>query len=319
LDTEHVERVLDELKRRDVGQITFTGGEPLLRHDVFEILEYARKLDFPSLGMVTNGCLISLKNAERIAGLLDFVQVSLHSADPDSHDLLVKTPGAFRRTVRAIEMLVDKGESVMINVTVTKLNLDDIVGLSELAKSLGVRGFSLTRFVPTGTGLKNISQLELSGEHIRKFVSNLLVIKERLGKGIYASIHTPIPFCSSRNTEVTKLLGQVYDSYEVSRCTAGLTWCAISPRGQVRPCTAMSMVAGSLLQDNLESIWCNSPILKQLRKMQAIPGTCKKCRFFHRCMGGCRAAALACGGKLDSHDPWSRNYKEVSKNVGEEQ
>ena len=310
LRTDRLMKILDKLKQLDVGTITFTGGEPLIRRDLLKIIEYAYMLDFPSLVLVTNGCLITSENAKQLSQTLGFIQVSLHSANPDMHDFLVGRSGAFKETVRAIELLVAEGGKVVINVTATRLNFDGMIDLGELGTKLGVRGFSLTRFIPTGTGFKNMSELELLREgDISKFISNLLLTKEKLGKNFGASIPTPIPLCAVKNKEELEKLKRVYDLYKVSRCTAGLTWCVISPIGEIRPCTAMDTVVGNLSNDDLENIWCNSPVFLKLRRMEYLPKECRVCDHFNLCLGGCRAAALAYTGKLEGHDPWSKHFR----------
>jgi len=310
LRTDRLMKILDKLKQLDVGTITFTGGEPLIRRDLLENIEYAYKLDFPSLILVTNGCLITPQNAEQLSQTLDFVQVSLHSANPDMHDFLVGRPGAFKETVKAIELLGAEGGRVVINVTATRLNFDGMINLGELGTKLGVSGFSLTRFIPSGTGFRNMPELELLGEEdISRFISVLLQTKERLGKNFFASIPTPIPFCAVRNKEEEKKLKRVYDLYKVSRCTAGLTWCVISPMGEIRPCTAIETVVGNLFNDCLENIWCNSPVFLKLRRREYLPQECRVCDHLNLCLGGCRAAALAYTGKLEGHDPWSKHFR----------
>lgn len=309
LRTDELMKILDKLKQLNVGTITFTGGEPLIRRDLLKIIEYACGLDFPSLVLVTNGCQVTPQNARQLSQILSFIQVSLHSANPDVHDSLVGRPGAFKETVEAIELLVAEGGKVVINVTATKVNFDGITDLGELSIKLGVRGFSLTRFIPAGTGFRNMSELELLGEEdISKFVSNLILTKEKFGKKIGATIPTPIPLCALRNEEEVEKLKRVYDLYHVSRCTAGLTWCVISPIGEVRPCTAMDTVVGNLFNDDLENIWCNSPVFLKLRRMEYLPKECRVCDHFNLCLGGCRAAALSYTGKLEGHDPWSKHF-----------
>lgn len=310
LRTDSLVKILDELKQSDVGTITFTGGEPFIRRDLLEIIEYAYSLDFPSLALVTNGRLITAEKAKQLSQILSFIQVSLHSANPGIHDFLVGRPGAFKETVKAIELLVNQGSKVVINVTATRLNLDGIMDLGELGTKLGVTAFSLTRFIPSGAGFGNRAELELLGQaEIEKFISALLSTKEKLGKDFTASIPTPIPFCAVNNEREAKRLKRVYDFYRVSRCTAGLTWCVVSPLGEVRPCTAMQTITGNLLSDDLESIWCNSPVFLKLRRMKCFPKECTLCEDFNSCLGGCRAAALAYTGKLEGHDPWSRHFR----------
>jgi sulfatase maturation enzyme AslB (radical SAM superfamily) len=139
LTTEETKKLIDELARCGVVAIAFSGGEPLMRKDFFEIAAYAKKNDF-YVSVATNGTLITPTMAKKLKECVDYVEISLDGMKK-THEKFRGIPGAFDRTIRGVKNCVKEGLDVCIAPTITKYNLNEIPELLELAKKLRVKRF----------------------------------------------------------------------------------------------------------------------------------------------------------------------------------
>ncbi len=138
LSTEDIKKIIDDLYNYGVIDLTFTGGEPLMRNDAFEIFNYAKKKGF-ALTLYTNGSLINENNINMIKELFGSVEVSLHSHDSNTHDIIVKNGGAWKKTVAAVEMLKRNNIKVCIKCVLTKYEISNILKFKDyVEKELNV-------------------------------------------------------------------------------------------------------------------------------------------------------------------------------------
>jgi radical SAM protein with 4Fe4S-binding SPASM domain len=284
--------------------IHFTGGEPLLRRDIFTILDHARSLGF-SLSLLSNGTLITEETARRIgqAGVSD-VQVSLEGLE-DVHDS-IRGRGSFRAAVRGIKNLVAQGIDTNINITVSRVNADQIEGLADLAVGLGAGAVTFSRLVPCGRGGA------LAGEMLTP--SELAGLYDRArgigaSYGITVSSLDPLFTLAGIKEEVPQL------DFPVGGCSAGLYGLTIASDGCVMPCRRMDVVIGNIREQSLRELWAESPVLWALRTRREYHGGCESCYYWAVCRG-CRAIALASarlGGREDflGADPQCPYRREV--------
>jgi len=314
LSTEKRLEIIDQLDEANVASIAFSGGEPLMRRDFFEVAEYAAKKGI-YVSVATNGTLITEHVVKRLkAAGVSYAEVSLDGASAETHDAFRGVPGSFDRTIEGIKNLVKEGIYTCIASTATKGNLAEIPSIVKLAKALHVNRFIIFNFIPTGRG-QEIVNADLSPIERERLLEYL---HSELMKGDLETLSTAPQYsrvCLQRSLTdqdgrlspthfaSVDLHGQTKHLAEfIGGCGAGRMYCAIQPNGLVTPCVFMPIVIGDLKKDDLLSIWKTSSVLGDLCDRERLKGRCGHCQYKHVC-GGCRARAYAYYGDYLAPDP----------------
>lgn len=284
--------ILDRLREADVKVLFLTGGEPFLRKDIFQLIEYSVQNKM-KINAVTNGTLLTEKKARRLKELGVSVQVSLHGTE-QTHNYLVGVPGAYKKAMQGLAYLRECKVPLSINITLTRYNFSEIPHVGVIARSLNAR-LSMTRLVLTGTDINK--SLQFTKETIFELIDFLAEHPDLKG----SSILSPFPLCCLGEEGIPKML-KIYDMYDVVGCQGGITWCAVSPEGKVRICGAMEEEAGDLKIDDLRTIWKSKSIWK-CRTFAHVHQVCLECEYLSVCNGGCRADAYALSGSMSAPDP----------------
>ncbi len=258
----------------------FTGGEPFLRKDLFDILSVSLDEGFETF-LMTNGTLIDRSAAEKIKKTgLSAVQISLEGL-PETHDA-IRGGGSFKKAAAGIRALADAGVEVTANVTLTKMNVGDIGAITEQAAGLGAARIGFARLVPEGSGA-GLAQMMLSPVELKEAFA---LIDEISASGIKAMTRDPLGCLINSDGEAA------CGGTAVGGCAAGLSGLTIMPDGTVMPCRRMNMGIGNITETPLREIWAESPVLNNLRDKQLYHGRCGECDKWDVCRG-CRAVALA--------------------------
>ncbi|MGQ9532397.1 MAG: radical SAM protein [Desulfotomaculales bacterium] len=286
--------LLDELSRLGTVEVEFSGGEPLLRPELPDLLGYARSLDF-SVVLVTNGTLIGRETARQLAGIgLKHVQVSLDGLK-ESHEYL-RGRGTYERTLRAIEALVLEGVTVAVRTTVTRRNVGELEALADLAVRLGAGKLGLVRFFPAGRGMAYKDELMLRAADIISFHETVRRLRERYGDATEISAD---PCGLWEEGVFTRHLqeGSIL-------CPCGRTWALVRPDGVVSPCEILVFYAGSVRTQSFAEIWKEAPVMKTFRAFDPdlLKGACGTCGYRKVCAGYCRALAVLHSGDFYAED-----------------
>jgi len=297
LSTEEIKKVINQLARQKVFWLAITGGEPLMKKDIFEILRYASSKKI-QLMLSTNGTLMDEEKAKRLkeAGVMS-IQVSIDGIGT-AHDAFRGKEGTFERAVNAVKLLIDAGiPDVTIATVATKRNLEQIPKIVALAVSLGATRYRIITLMPTGRAKTNMKKLWLSDDEKRRLRTLLL--------GISAKYRDVIRV--SQEERSFSLLNDPPAGANVPiGCAASRSICKISPEGDVYPCSFFDdkrTAAGSLKKKTFKSIWKGAKIFRLLRTMDHVDGKCSRCKRLNACGGGCRAAAYNLHGSLYAEDP----------------
>ncbi len=312
VSTKEAKKIIDILADLGVVILAFSGGEPLVRKDIVELIRYASKKGL-YVAMATNGTLLTNKKAKELkeAGL-GFVQISLDGLK-ETHDNF-RGGEVFERTIEGIRNAVRAGLFVEIATTVTKINYMELPEIVKLADNLGVNWLMLYNFVPVGRG-KDIVLYDLSPnerENMLKFAwkENL---KRKIGILSTAPQYARVAVQMQSTCEIVpthfynpNLKGRLKALANfIGGCGAGRFYLALEPNGDIYPCVFFprkkEVYLGNILRDNLEEIWENNPILWKLRNKDVIK-SCGKCTFRYIC-GGCRARAYSYFGDILAPDP----------------
>ncbi|WP_371373057.1 putative heme d1 biosynthesis radical SAM protein NirJ2 [Sporomusa aerivorans] len=293
LDTGEGKKLLTEIAEAGFKIVILSGGEPLLRSDVYELIAYARSLKLrPVLG--TNGMLITPEVAVRLkdAGLA-CAGISLDSRDKAKHDRFRGAAGIWEQTLQGMAACQQAGLPFQIHTTVMNWNAKEIASLTDFAVAAGAVAHHVFFLVPTGRG-KDIAETSLKTAEYEALLEQLLEKQKEVPIEIK-------PTCAPQFMRIAK---QKEISVRFSKgCLAGTAYCVILPNGDVHPCPYLPMKAGNVRQAAFNTIWQNSPILSEFRS-EPLKGGCSRCGFDDVC-GGCRARAYYySNGDYMAEEPW---------------
>jgi radical SAM protein with 4Fe4S-binding SPASM domain len=261
--------------------VSLTGGEPLLRGDLFEIAGDFRKAGF-AVSVLTNGTLVGREEARRLAAPgVRAVQVSLEGLEA-VHDG-IRGPGSFAAAVRGIDHLVAAGSAVTANMTLSRLNAGEILPLARFAAARGVRRLGFARIVPAGRGceLRDAALTAAETERLYREIAAAAV------PGLEFVTGDPVASCLLWPPEVDPAL-----AVPVGGCAAGLAGITILEDGTLLPCRRLPLPIGNIRRDSLREVWASSPVLARLRSRESYRGRCGSCPRWGACRG-CRAIAWA--------------------------
>lgn len=285
--------------------IILTGGEPLLRPDIFDIAAYGKQLGL-TMVMAPNGTLVNdtvVKEMKKVG--IDRVSISIDGSTAEIHDAFRRVPGAFEGALRGIEALKKAGISFQINTTVTKHNLDDLQSLLELVKKLGAAAWHVFLLVPTGRA-KDLKEEEISPANYEKTLNWLYRVQreEELFVKPTCAPHYYRIFVqrSKKEGKPVELPHQRYERM-TRGCLGGISFCFVSHEGEVYPCGYLEVLAGKVREEGFRQIWESSPLFLELRDFNRLKGRCGRCEFVNFC-GGCRARAYSIHGDYLAEEPY---------------
>jgi mycofactocin radical SAM maturase len=289
LSTEQCKSIIDELQRMQVFYVNIGGGEPTVRSDFWELVDYATAHQV-GVKFSTNGVKIDKKVAARLAAS-DYVdvQISLDGATAEVNDA-VRGPGSVAMAVRALENLSEAGfKDAKISVVVTRHNVSQLDDFKALADKYGAT-LRITRLRPSGRGADVWDELHPTQAQQRELY-NWLVAN---GEGVLTG--DSFFHLSAYGDALPGL----------NLCGAGRVVCLIDPIGDVYACPFAiheQFLAGNIVADGgFQQVWQTSELFQELRSPQT-GGACSKCNHYDSCRGGCMAAKFFTGLPMDGPDP----------------
>lgn len=292
LDTKEAVALIDQVAAAGFKIFIFSGGEPLLREDIYELVAYACQKGLrPVFG--TNGTLITAAVARRLkeAGAA-VMGISLDSTDPAAHDRFRRTSGAWEAAVAGMRYCAEAGLPFQVHTTVMEWNYDEVEALTDLAVQLGARGHHVFFLVPTGRAVE-IEHTTLRAAAYEPLLRRLLEKQQTVGIEVK-------PTCAPQFMRIARQLG-IPVKY-ARGCLAGLSYCLIDPVGNVQACAYLDIVAGNIREKPFDVIWRTAEIFVRLRTRK-YDGACGMCEYQDVC-GGCRARAYYYHGDYMAEEPW---------------
>jgi radical SAM protein with 4Fe4S-binding SPASM domain len=290
LDTGEWIKVMEELAAAGCLFLALTGGEPLVRDDLPELIRAAAALGY-ALTLQTNAVLLDAAMARALGELPTVrVDVSVYGARPETHDRFTGMDGSFAASRRAMELLRDNGVPLMLKVTAGNFNLEEIEGIAAMADALGVKAVFTSLIFPRNDRDTAPTALRMGDADLERFLRfETSYMLDNLGElmGVdaegmsYEDLASRLHKCAIDPTQV--------QSENRRYCGGGSTVFAINPYGDVYPCVAFPLVVGNVLKDDFTDIWENSPPLVRLRGQEDdLPLECKECNLLDEC-AICRA------------------------------
>jgi heme b synthase len=313
--------LIDQIVAFSSPIFVLSGGEPLMRPDIFDIAGYAVGRGL-RVALATNGTLIDDRTAGRIvdAGIRR-VAVSLDGATAATHDAFRALPGSFDQAVRGIQRLRLRGMSVQINTTVARHNIEELPGVLELARSLGADALHVFLLVPVGCGVEIADEQMITPQEYERVLrwfyehdrEGLLELKAtcaphyfRIARQRLAAEKREMPPSHARQHAAGHPGSQGHPSglHAMTKgCLAGTGVCFISHKGEVFPCGYLPLRAGSVREQTLQAIWEDSELFQTLRDPDRLEGKCGLCEFKRIC-AGCRARAYGMTGNYLGEEPF---------------
>ncbi len=293
LSTEEAKRLLEQIARAGFKIMIFSGGEPLTRPDILELVRHAASLHLiPVFG--TNGTLITEQTARDLkeAGAKG-MGISLDSLDREKHDRFRSFPGAWEGAVRGMQNCRKAGLPFQIHTTVMEWNRGELEAMTDFAVEMGAKAHHFFFLVPTGRA-ETMEEESLRAEAYEEVLTRIMRKQQEVDIELK-------PTCAPQFIRIADQLG--YKTRFRRGCLAGLSYCIISPRGKVQPCAYLNMELGDVRETPFDEIWRNNEVLQRLRTLE-YSGGCGTCSYRGGC-GGCRArAAYYHGGDYMSEEPW---------------
>ncbi len=294
-----LDKVLDET---GATHVTLTGGEPLLRRDLPDMVDHLHGRHC-EVNLITNGTLLDEAAIARFdQGRVSIFELPLLSCDSAVHDRLSGKDGAFDRVTLAIADLKLAGQMVVCVFVATRLNLPTWRETVELAFALGVDGIMFNRFNPGGEGFCNLDQLQPTPDELREALDVAQELSVEYELSISCSIAMPPCLFD-------------YDRWpglSFGFCAAGTpeAYYTLDPAGNLRPCNHSMLILGNVRQ---QSFWELADARAMRDFVAARPDFCSDCKLADACLGGCKAAAEVCYGSLTACDPFLATFRDQIK------
>ena len=302
--TEEAKALIDTFPETGSPIIIFTGGEPLMRPDIFDLVLYARSKGLRSV-MAPNGTLITREIARKMKKTgIPRCSISIDGPESASHDAFRGVPGAFAAAMRGIEYLKAEGIEFQLNTTVTKSNLHNFKDIFMLADQLGAVAWHIFLLVPMGRAAGLVGEIISAGEY--EDVLNWFYDFRKTTPMHLKATCAPHYYRIMRQRAGEEGLAVTPETFGMDAmtrgCLGGTGFCFISHRGQVQPCGYLELDCGNVRNTPFPEIWRSSKHFLEFRNPADYEGKCGVCEY-HKVCGGCRARAHSLTGNYLSEEP----------------
>jgi radical SAM protein with 4Fe4S-binding SPASM domain len=289
------------------AMLVFSGGEPLLRADVFSLADRARAVGLAA-SLATNGTLVTPELAARIATTgFSRVSVSLDGTRAETHDALRRIEGSFEQALRGLRLLRDAGQAVQINMSVTRRNVGEVEAMFRLAEAERAAALHVFIVVPVGCGAQLEESDRLSPAEYERFLHEFRRLSAATAIDTkatcapqYARLTRDLVKREGGDDAAARSPGGV--RRQAAGCLAGSGVCFINHRGEVYPCGYLPVRCGNVREMPLSQIWRTSTVFARLRQPDLLQGKCGDCDHRSICCG-CRARAYAATGDYLAAEP----------------
>jgi heme b synthase len=317
LTTAEIKAVIDNIAAFASPILIISGGEPLMRPDIFEVARYASDAGL-RVAMSPNGTLITeaAARAMREAGVAR-ISVSIDASHAALHDRIRGVPGAFDDAMRGVAIARQAGVGVQFNTTVLRQNLHDLPTIHRFAVEQDVAAWHIFMLVPTGRGASEKAITPAEYEETLRWVAETtrtspIPLRVTCGPQFQRIVATERVAAAPDHGPSRGHPGARRPRHGGSRpghphapsrgCMAGDGYCFISHSGAVYPCGYLPLSAGNVRQQSFQSIYQTAPLFQTLRDLANLEGRCGECEFTRVC-GGCRARAYGVSGNHLGEDP----------------
>jgi radical SAM protein with 4Fe4S-binding SPASM domain len=276
LTTREWYQVIDTLYSLGIPQLVFTGGEPTLREDLPQLIQYAEDKGLVT-GVITNGR--RLKDREYVETLvdagIDHIQITLESFNEKVHDKITGVDGSWQETVQGLKNAIATPIYTLTNTTLNQYNADDILETIKFIHDLGLQQFACNGIIHSGKAPAIAKEFGLEESQLKPLLTRIQEYAELLGMEFIW--YTPTQYCVVNPLELE--LG-------IKSCSACRISMCIEPNGDVIPCQSYFEPLGNILRDDWNQIW-HHPTCIELRERKYVSDECRDCPQLPECGGGC--------------------------------
>lgn len=295
LSLKEAKSLLAECWYNGITMLNLSGGEPFLRDDIFEILDYAEK--FEDIVITTNGTLLNEEKCKKLSTYKNIkLSISLDGLE-ETHDKFRRKKGAFKKVIDILPVLNKNNIKYAIKYTLSKETAKDAIELLNLVAKMGANEFNVRRVIVAGNANKD---MVLSNDEYKNIIRELirncrkLNVKFRTGDPLLIPLFSEIWGIDIKNDDLSKIY---------AGCQAGDEIIYIDYKGNVGACSYIPKFADNIKDKPLDEILKNNKLFIDLREYKnKLEGKCNKCTYKMIC-GGCRASALALKKSLFAEDP----------------
>lgn len=310
LDLNEAKRIIDDIAGYAAPVMVLSGGEPLLRNDVFDIAKYGTDKGF-RMCLASNGTLITDKICQDIKDSgIRIVSLSLDGASAAIHDNFRSQSGAYQGVINAANILRSHQIEFIINSSFTKRNQEEIPKIYRLVKELGATAWYMFMIVPTGRGNDVISEL-ISKEDYEDILNwhydmerdeQTMLVRPTCAPHYYRIVLQR----AKQDGRKMKRRSLKFSTGGSKGCLAGQLICLIDVDENILPCSYFPLSAGNLKTQSFKDIWEGSKLFKDMRDFDSYKGRCGSCEYIKVC-GGCRARAYALCGDYMEEEPFCKH------------
>ena len=291
LSTEQWLQALRDARKMGALQLGISGGEPLLRDDIEEIVAEAHKLGYYS-NLITSGVGLTEKRIQAFKeGGLDHIQLSMHDITEDISNFITDTR-TFELKKKVAAMIKSHGYPMVLNVVIHRYNIDHVDKILDMAEALGADYVELANTQYYGWSLVNRSQLMPTREQLNRAEAATNAFRERIGNKMKVFFVVPDYF-SDRPKKCMNGWGEVF--------------MIVTANGDVLPCHSARVLPGltfpNVREHGLEYAWKESPAFNQYRGMDWLKEPCRSCDEKEKDLGGCRCQSYLLSGDAEAADP----------------
>lgn len=316
LTTQECLAVLDSIASMGTCIVILTGGEPMLRNDIFEIARYGTNKGLRMV-MATCGSLLDQAACRELkASGISRISLSIDGIDAAGHDAFRGVDGAYAIVIKAITELKSAGVEFQINTTITRNNVHDLHGIYLKAVELGAVAFHPFLLVPTGRASELTDQI-ISAEEYEKVLHQIyeLQLERKIQVKPTCAPHYYRIFREREKASGRTVTRESHGLDAMTKgCLGGQGFAFISHKGIVQICGFLDMEAGNLRSEKYDfgKIWCDSGLFKQVRAIDNYHGKCGRCEYKRVC-GGCRARAFTMNRDFLGDEPQCLYEPEVKR------
>lgn len=317
LSTEEALSFLDDCRSIRIPVLLLTGGEPLMRDDIWELASHAHDCGIKT-AISTNGTLITPEIVNKIKESgIGYVGISLDGARAETHDRFRNSPGAFEKSVQAFSYCQDTGIRCGVRVTLTRENMHELGDLIDLALQIGACRFCVYWLVPSGRGAASYDSLQLTRDEVFSALDLLQQYAQKTDPSVMEFLTVDGPQDAihllawmEKNKSEDLLEAKSLVASMKGGCSAGIRVANVTETGDVYPCQFAQIPEfriGSIREHPFSELWNDpdNPVLKLFReKKEYLTGKCRSCSYLDLCGGGCRVRAYWQSGDFSADDPF---------------
>ncbi len=304
---DEIKHTMDSIAELAKPIIILTGGDPMMRDDLLDIIRYGDQLGFRMVMSPCGKLLTESKARELLDVGIKRISISLDGATAETHDAFRRVPGAFDDAMNGMAAAQKAGLEFQINTTVTQHNRHELDDILTLAIDKGAVAFSPFLLVPTGRG-KELADMEISPQEYEHVLHWIYDTKQKTSIQIRPTCapHYYRIFRQRENENGRTVTPQTHGLDAMSKgCMGGQSFAFISHQGKVQICGFLDVECGDVRQANynFKHIWETSPMFLRIRDVNSYHGRCGYCEYRTVC-GGCRARAFAATGDVLAEEPY---------------